>query len=231
VPEKCQDSTDTTDLFRIRQCLITSPHGQLHLSRALSRARSSRRGGERLACNEGGRDRERGRTYPPTCYGWGKIRVSLTPANVPSSVVGNADYVSPWRGVDDDISLRSDAAVGLDVENQDSVKALFGAAGNSLGEIRSACLGSIEFDRKFHIQFRSKNRGSSHGQIPRFGPEPAHILLPILPCMPLSQLDFVRGRIVGIDRKIALICFGRIKSVARRKKHGKNKKERGRVIH
>lgn len=77
--------------------------------------------------------------------------MDLTSANVSSSVLSDVNYLSTGRGIDEDVSLRSDAAIGLSVEKHDPVKTLFGAAGNSLGEIRTACFGAIEFGRKIRI--------------------------------------------------------------------------------
>jgi len=146
--------------------------------------------------------------YVPTDF----ILSLLATADVSGSVLSDPNDLSAVRSVDDDIALRPDTAVRLGVEKHDPVKTLFGAAGNSLGEIRSARLGAIEFDRGFRVQLRGQNRGRSDRQVPRFSPEPAEILLPILPCMSFGQLHFVRRQVERIDGKIAFVCLGRIES-------------------
>jgi len=61
-------------------------------------------------------------------------------SNVPSHVIGNPDDPSTRGNINDNISLWTDATIGLGVENQDPRNALLGTAGNSLSKIRSARL-------------------------------------------------------------------------------------------
>jgi hypothetical protein len=114
----------------------------------------------------------------------------------------------------------------LGVKNYKPANTLFGAAGYSLGEIRSARLGVIEFDRKFRIELRGEKRGSGYDQVPWLGYEPIRVLLPILPGVPFGQLNFVCRRVVGIDGKIALVHFAGFERAARREKYGKNKRKK-----
>ena len=69
--------------------------------------------------------------------------------DVASRVIGHANDLSVGWDVDNDITLGSDGAIRLRVKDHHSAQALFGTAGNSLGEIRSTRLGAIEFNGKF----------------------------------------------------------------------------------
>jgi len=158
--------------------------------------------------------------------GQGRLWPATSVSDVSSCVVGNADYLSTRWGVDEDIPLRPDATSRLRVKNHDPANALLGTAGNSLAEIRPARLRAIEFAQKFRVQFPSKKRGSCHGQVSSFGPESAPILLQILACALFGQSNLIRCRVVRIDCKIALVCFGGIESATCRKKHCKNKQKR-----
>src|ERR1700722_879327 len=60
------------------------------------------------------------------------------------------DLATRW-GVDDYVPLRTDRPACFRIKNQVTLNTLFGATRNSLGKVRSTCLGVVQFDRKFRI--------------------------------------------------------------------------------
>src|SRR5436309_15913692 len=127
--------------------------------------------------------------------------------NVANGVVANPDNLSTRRRIYNYISLGSDGAIRLCIENHYAVDALLGAAGDTLGEIRCARLRAIELDRKLCVELRRQKSGSCYSQVSRPGSEPICVRLPIMSRVPFGQLDFVGRRIVSVNGEIALVDF------------------------
>ena len=134
------------------------------------------------------------------------------------------DLATKW-GVDDYVPLRTDRPACFRIKNQVTSNTLFGAARNSLGKVRSTCLGVVQFDRKFRIQLRGKHRGCRDDKILGLRTDHASIFLPIIAGAPFREPNFVRRWVIRVDGKVAVIGFGRIGNTACRKQSQKPGKE------